>query len=222
MKLSEILKKLGVTVDDDVELDSAIKTTQQQAAGNDNVAVLVSLINTLITQKDNQQNSSQGNADVEKLAEALKPLLKPEVTSAPYAEGFYDKAAGSFDLSKINDQTLKDALSDYSSKLAAKETQRVIDAAYEAELAKRTLAVDKELFKKVIDLSGVTVKEGKVEGLAEAFDALNDKGVYKAQPANPLTSGFKPIDNGSSSNLGNLTGGAGLYQAAAMDAEARN
>lgn len=215
MKLSEILAKLGIKVEDEVDLG-------QQAAGNPETAQLIGLVNTLLAKMGDAQASSQvnqSNADVAKLAEILQPLLKQEQTPAtPYAEGFYDSNAGTFDLSKISDTTLRGALEDFTNKQAAKETQRIIDAAYEAELAKHNLAIDKEVFRKVIDLSGVTVKDGKAAGVEEAFNALNDKGVYKAQPANPLNSGFKPMEN-VTNNTGNLTGGAGLYAAAQMDAE---
>ena len=174
MKLSEIFAKLGIKVDDEVDLG-------QQAAGNPETAQLIGLVNTLLA----------------------------------YSEGFYNNETGAFDLSKISDATLKGALEDYTAKQAAKETQRIIDAAYETELAKHNLAIDKEVFRKVIDLSGVTVKDGKAAGIEEAFNALNDTGVYKAQPANPLNSGFKPAENPAACNGNIMSFADALNEAAA-------
>ena len=160
MKLSTVLKKLGINVDDDIELDDAVTQTQQQSEGNNDVAALVGLVNTLISQQNSpqtQQQVNQGNADLVKLAAMLSPLLKDN--SQPkslYEEGFYNNETGEFDIGKITDEGLKNALSDFTSKQAAKDTQRIIDAAYNEELSKRSLAMDKEMFRKVIDLSKVT------------------------------------------------------------------
>ena len=225
MKLSTVLKKLGINVDDDIELDDAITQTKQQSEGNNDVAALVGLVNTLISQQSSpqtQQQVNQGNADLVKLAAMLSPLLKDNSQpKALYEEGFYNNETGEFDIGKITDEGLKNALSDFTSKQAAKDTQRIIDAAYNEELSKRSLAMDKELFRKVIDLSKVTVSDGKVTGMTEAFDALKDKGVYKAQPGSPLTQGFKPVENPNGNAMA-ATGGIGLYQAAAMEEENYN
>ena len=222
MTAKEILAKLGFKVDDkgNVEIDQA--AGDGKAAGDNNTAQLVSLVATLVDKLNNPQTSSRvdySDSDVVKLADILaRAMPQVKTPTEPYSEGFYNNETGAFDLSKISDATLKGALEDYTAKQAAKETQRIIEAAYETELAKHNLAIDKEVFRKAIDLSGVTVKDGKAAGMEEAFNALNDKGVYKAQPANPLNSGFKPMEN-VTNNTGNLTGGAGLYAAAQMDAE---
>ena len=222
MTAKEILAKLGFKVDDkgNVEIDQA--AGDGKAAGDNNTAQLVGLVTTLVDKLSNPQTSSRvdySDSDVVKLADIIaRAMPQVKTPTEPYSEGFYNNETGAFDLSKISDATLKGALEDYTAKQAAKETQRIIDAAYGTELAKHNLAIDKEVFRKVIDLSGVTVKDGKAAGVEEAFSALNDKGVYKAQPANPLNSGFMPMEN-VTNNTGNLTGGAGLYAAAQMDAE---
>lgn len=212
MKLSEIFAKLGIKVDDEVDLG-------QQAAGNPETAQLIGLVNTLLAKMGDAQASSQvdnSDSDVVKLADILaRAMPQVQTPTEPYTEGFYNNETGAFDLSKISDATLKGALEDYTAKQAAKETQRIIDAAYETELAKHNLAIDKEVFRKVIDLSGVTVKDGKAAGIEEAFNALNDTGVYKAQPANPLNSGFKPAENPAACNGNIMSFADALNEAAA-------
>lgn len=222
MDYKELLAKLGLKVDDKEIVGDDKAAGAGKAADDNNTAQLVSLVATLVDKLNNPQTSSRvdySDSDVVKLADILaRAMPQVQTPTEPYSEGFYNNETGAFDLSKISDATLKGALEDYTAKQAAKETQRIIDAAYEAELAKHNLAVNKDVFRKAIDLSGVTVKDGKAAGIEEAFNALNDTGVYKAQPANPLNSGFKPMEN-VTNNTGNLTGGAGLYAAAQMDAE---
>lgn len=123
-----------------------------------------------------------------------EPVKQPE-PKAPYEEGFY--VDGKFNLNKINDKAFKDAISDYLKINQAKDNQRLIDDAYQAELKTRKLGISESTFKKVIDLSGVKVIDGKVTGMKEAFDALNNEtGIYK-KASNPIYEGFNPVDNKS-------------------------
>lgn len=219
MTAKEILAKLGFKVDDkgNVEIDQA--AGDGKAAGDNNTAQLVGLVTTLVDKLSNPQTSSRvdySDSDVVKLADIIaRAMPQVKTPTEPYSEGFYNNETGAFDLSKISDATLKGALEDYTAKQAAKETQRIIDAAYEAELAKHNLAVNKDVFRKAIDLSGVTVKDGKAAGIEEAFNALNDTGVYKAQPANPLNSGFKPAENPAACNGNIMSFADALNEAAA-------
>ena len=129
-------------------------------------------------------------------------------------EGFFED--GKFNLDKINDASLKSALTEYTTAVQAKENQHAIDSAAKAELSKRHLAIKEDAFMKLLDLSKVKVDGDKVTGITEAFDALNDSGVYKSAPTSPLNQGFNPMEN---NNTGAVTLGAGgLYAAAAEDA----
>ena len=152
---------------------------------------------------------------------ALAALLAPMLTKtqeAPKAveEGFFKD--GKFDLDKINDASLKSALTEYTTAVQAKENQHVIDNAVKAELGKRHLAIKEDVFMKLLDLSKVKVDGDKVTGVTEAFDALKDSGVYKSAPTSPLNQGFSPMENKNTGAVTLGVGGSGLYAAAAEDA----
>jgi hypothetical protein len=195
------------------------ETAAQDSETYEQVVDLVSLLLNPKEDPAQKQVINESNANVVQLANLLNGLQdkKQEPPKALYEDGFYKD--GNFDLSKITDAGLKDALTDYLGKQSAKDNQRFIDDAFNAELAKRSLAIDKELFSKIIDLSKVTVTDGKVTGMTEAFDALKDKGVYKAQTSSPLLQGFNPVQNKETSASGTINS---LFAAAQAEAEMNN
>ena len=143
-------------------------------------------------------------------------LTKTQEAPKAFEEGFFKD--GKFDLDKINDATLKSALTEYTTAVQAKENQHVIDNAVKAELGKRHLAIKEDAFMKLLDLSKVKVDGDKVTGVTEAFDALKDSGVYKSAPTSPLNQGFNPMENKNTGAVTLGVGGSGLYAAAAEDA----
>ena len=218
-QLMEMLKNLGVKVEDAPDGDQQQSQQQQQQQQTDftQVADLIKAITSLQQGTQTQQQVNQNNSDVAGLATLLAPMLtKTQEAPKAFEEGFFKD--GKFDLDKINDATLKSALTEYTTAVQAKENQHVIDNAVKAELGKRHLAIKEDVFMKLLDLSKVKVDGDKVTGVTEAFDALKDSGVYKSAPTSPLNQGFSPMENKNTGAVTLGVGGSGLYAAAAEDA----
>ena len=215
-QLMEMLKNLGVKVEDAPEGDQQ-QNQQQQQTDFTQVADLIKAITSLQQCTQTPQQVNQNNSDVAALAALLAPMLtKTQEAPKAFEEGFFED--GKFNLDKINDATLKSALTEYTAAVQAKENQNVIDNAVKAELGKRHLAIKEDMFMKLLDLSKVKVDGDKVTGVTEAFDALKDSGVYKSAPSYPLNQGFNPMENKNTGAVTLGVGGSGLYAAAAEDA----
>ena len=215
-QLMEMLKNLGVKVEDAPEGDQQ-QNQQQQQTDFTQVAYLIKAITSLQHGTQTPQQVNQNNSDVAALAALLAPMLtKTQEAPKAFEEGFFED--GKFNLDKINDATLKSALTEYTAAVQAKENQNVIDNAVKAELGKRHLAIKEDMFMKLLDLSKVKVDGDKVTGVTEAFDALKDSGVYKSAPSSPLNQGFNPMENKNTGAVTLGVGGSGLYAAAAEDA----
>ena len=216
-QLMEMLKNLGVKVEDAPEEDQQ-HNQQQQQTDFTQVADLIKAITSLQQGNQTQQQQvNQNNSDVTALAALLAPMLtKTQEAPKAFEEGFFTD--GKFNLDKINDASLKSALTEYTTAVQAKENQQVIDGAVKAELGKRHLAIKEDAFMKLLDLSKVKVDGDKVTGVTEAFDALKDSGVYKSAPTSPLNQGFNPMENKNTGAVTLGVGGGGLYAAAAEDA----
>ena len=219
-QLMEMLKNLGVKVEDAPDGDQQSQKQQQQQQQQTDftqVADLIKAITSLQQGTQTPQQVNQNNSDVATLAALLAPMLtKTKEAPKAFEEGFFKD--GKFDLDKINDASLKSALTEYTTAVQAKENQHVIDNAVKAELGKRHLAIKEDAFMKLLDLSKVKVDGDKVTGVTEAFDALKDSGVYKSAPTSPLNQGFSPMENKNTGAVTLGVGGGGLYAAAAEDA----
>ena len=217
-QLMEMLKNLGVKVEDAPDGDQQQSQQQQQQQTDfTQVADLIKAITSLQQGTQTPQQVNQNNSDVAALAALLAPMLtKTQEAPKAFEEGFFKD--GKFDLDKINDASLKSALTEYTTAVQAKENQHVIDNAVKAELGKRHLAIKEDAFMKLLDLSKVKVDGDKVTGVTEAFDALKDSGVYKSAPTSPLNQGFSPMENKNTGAVTLGVGGSGLYAAAAEDA----
>ena len=209
-QLMEMLKNLGVKVEDAPE-----DGQQQQQTDFTQMADLVKTI-TSLQQGTQSQQANKNNSEVAALASLLAPMLaKTQEEPKAFEEGFFTD--GKFNLDKINDATLKSALTEYTSSVQAKENQHPIDDAVKTELGKRHLAIKEDMFMKLLDLSNVKVEGDKITGVTEAFDALKDSGVYKSAPTSPLDQGFNPMENKNTDAISVGVGGSGLYVAAAAD-----
>lgn len=209
-QLMEMLKNLGVKVEDAPE-----DGQQQQQTDFTQMADLIKTI-TSLQQGTQSQQANKNNSDVAALASLLAPMLaKTQEEPKAFEEGFFTD--GKFNLDKINDATLKSALTEYTSAVQAKENQHPIDDAVKTELGKRHLAIKEDMFMKLLDLSNVKVEGDKITGVTEAFDALKDSGVYKSAPTSPLDQGFNPMENKNTDAISVGVGGSGLYVAAAAD-----
>ena len=217
-QLMEMLKNLGVKVEDAPDGDQQQQQQQQQQQTDfTQVADLIKAITSLQQGTQTPQQVNQNNSDVAALAALLAPMLtKTQEAPKAFEEGFFND--GKFNLDKINDASLKSALTEYTTSVQEKENQHVIDSAVKAELGKRHLAIKEDAFMKLLDLSKVKVDGDKVTGVTEAFDALKDSGVYKSAPTSPLNQGFSPMENKNTGAVTLGVGGSGLYAAAAEDA----
>lgn len=109
-QLMEMLKNLGVKVEDAPEGDQQ-QNQQQQQTDFTQVADLIKAITSLQQGTQTPQQVNQNNSDVAALAALLAPMLtKTQEAPKAFEEGFFED--GKFNLDKINDATLKSALTE--------------------------------------------------------------------------------------------------------------
>lgn len=215
-KLIEMLKNLGVKVENIPEENQQQDFTQMAELIKAITSMQQNNNNNNDSNSQNTNNNQAASSDITTLAALLAPMLtKTQEAPKAYEEGFYKD--GQFNLDKIKDLSLKEALTEYTSAVAAKEQKRQIDDAVKTELSKRHLAIKEDAFMKLLDLKDVKVDGDKVTGVTEAFDALKDSGVYKGAPSSPLNQGFNPMENKNTDAVSIGAGGSGLYAAAAAD-----
>lgn len=182
MKWSDFFKKLGLNLDDEME-DTSKESSELDSKVNKNQS----------ENSDNNSVSNETNTEAEKKAtEDSKPM-----------ELKYDEKTGLFDLSGIEDESVKSVLKKANDTVKKTANQVKIDKAVEAKLAglKLNKGITTDAVRKLADLSGVKVdSDGNVTGVNEAFDSLakEQSGLFiadketKETNSNPLLEGFNP------------------------------
>lgn len=124
-----------------------------------------------------------------------------------FEDGWFDETTGKIDYTKINDETVKEAVKKVESKFTSDKSQDAISRAVDDELRNNySLSVRPETLKSMLDLSKVTIDEsGKVTGVKEAIEALkaDEPGLFKdkEKESNPLKEGFNPVEKGGSDKV---------------------
>jgi len=114
-------------------------------------------------------------------------------------EGWYNSTTRTIDESKVTDPDVLASLkliNDVNTKMM---NDRLIADAVSAEIASHKATVSAATLQKVLDLSKVTVVDGKVTGVKEAVTALKstEPKMFQANPSgSPLTEGFNPATPG--------------------------
>lgn len=172
---------------------------------------------------DGVKNDTTGNDDKKKGSSSTTPdknkndsnvddktAKKEENDMAIFSEGWYDAATGKVDESKISNEEVLNAIKTLQTTYENEKKQRIISDSINTELENYSLGVSKDMLIKVLDTSGIKIgKDGKVEGVKEAIDALktSEPGFFKDKDkeSNPLNEGFNPVEKHNSDNVNSFS-----------------
>lgn len=182
MKWSDFFKKLGLNLDDEME-DTSKESSELDSKVN----------------KNQSENSDETTVNNENKTEVENKTTEDN----KIMELKYDEKTGLFDLSGIEDESVKSVLKKANDTVKKTANQVKIDKAVEAKLAglKLNKGITTDAVRKLADLSGVKVdSDGNVTGVNEAFDSLakEQSGLFiadketKETNSNPLLEGFNP------------------------------
>ena len=197
MKLTHILKKLGINIDDEIELsEKKEEKTDSQTSKEKDIVI----------------NS-------EKKSEEVKTEEKPKQTEEKIEEQkeesevelVYDEKTGLFDTKGIKDESVLAVLTKANNYTINTANKVKIDKAFDEKMSglKIRKGITPEAVRSLVKMDGIKVEEGKVVGIDEAFETLQKEQsglfVQRNQPeSNPMLEGFNPVqntnDNGSALN----------------------
>lgn len=181
MTIREFFKRLGINLEDEIE-DTNSEASKINEVGSEN-EVKESVDDT---QKDENNN----------IEEEVKEKMALRIPT-------YDSVTGLFDLESTDNEELKALLKSVNESVINKNNQSLIDKAVGDKLGSVKLhkGISADFVRKNLDLSGVSVKDGKVVGVEEAFTALQKEqaGLFVAskQESSPLLEGYNPIKSNS-------------------------
>lgn len=136
-----------------------------------------------------------------------------EVSDMILENGWYDEKSGKIDTSKIKNPEVLAALQMLEGKYNAEKDERLILDAISAEAKNRKLNISTNTLRKLLDTSGYKIEDGKVTGVTESFDTLEqaESGLFKASKAksSPLSESFNPVERSN-------TGAGSFAQAFSM------
>ncbi len=192
MKWSDLLKKLGVTVDDDIELED-----DKHDEKPDEKKVEDS------KDKDNTDKMVQSTIKID-----LSNLGKEETEDMDFKNIKFDTSTGLFDLTNIENSDLRSKLEESNNHVKAMQDSFTISRELDNRIASLKLhkGITGDAVRKLIDISAVKVEDGKVTGLDEAFDTLQKEqsGLFVnkgEKESSPVLEGYHPASgNGAVDN----------------------
>lgn len=197
MKLIDILKKLGINIDDEVELtDKKEEKTETKTSDEKEV------VNNSEVKTDETKTEEKDKKTEEKVEE---PKEEPTV------ELVYDEKTGLFDTKGIKDESVIAVLTKANNYTINTANKVKIDKAFDEKMSglKIRKGITPEAVRSLVKMDGIKVEDGKVVGIDEAFETLQKEQsglfVQRNQPeSNPMLEGFNPVqntnDNGSALN----------------------
>lgn len=197
MKLIDILKKLGINIDDEVELtDKKEEKTETKTSDEKEV------VNNSEVKTDETKTEEKDKKTEEKVEE---PKEEPAV------ELVYDEKTGLFDTKGIKDESVLAVLTKANNYTINTANKVKIDKAFDEKMSglKIRKGITPEAVRSLVKMDGIKVEDGKVVGIDEAFETLQKEQsglfVQRNQPeSNPMLEGFNPVqntnDNGSALN----------------------
>lgn len=200
MKLIDILKKIGIDLDE--EVNYADEQTLSSDSKSNNEVVEDKKEKDEVTPKDKKETKveEKDTSEDTKDTEEIKVELK------------FDDKTGLFDLKSIEDADIKAVLqraNDYTVKTA---NNVKIEKAFNEKLSglKIRKGITNEVIKKMINFDDVKVDRDKVIGLDEAFETLQKEqsGLFvqrNQSESNPMLEGFNPVQNNDSSSALNAS-----------------
>lgn len=204
MKLIDFLKKLGINVDE--EIDVAEKKEEETKTKTSNV-------NEDVKKKEKDKVDEKTPAEDKKTpAEDKKAEEKvKEVKEEPKVELIYDEKTGLFDTKDIKDESVLAVLTKANNYTINTANKVKIDKAFDEKMSglKIRKGITPEAVRSLVKMDGIKVEDGKVVGIDEAFENLQKEqsGLFvqrNTPESNPMLEGFNPVqnnnDNGSALN----------------------
>lgn len=208
MKLSDILKKIGIDLDEEVDYaneqtlisDNKSKKEVTDDKKEEDKVASKDTKETKVDTKETKVDTKETKEDTKETQEEIKVELK------------FDDKTGLFDLKGIEDADIKAVLqraNDYTVKTA---NNVKIEKAFNEKLSglKIRKGITNEVIKKMINFDDVKVDGDKVIGLDEAFETLQKEqsGLFvqrQQNESNPMLEGFNPVQNNDSSSALNAS-----------------
>lgn len=197
MKLSDILKKLGINIDDEIELADKKEDKTETKTSDEKEVVNNSEVKTDETKTEEKDKKTEEKVD--------------EPKEEPAVELVYDEKTGLFDTKGIKDESVLAVLTKANNYTINTANKVKIDKAFDEKMSglKIRKGITPEAVRSLVKMDGIKVEDGKVVGIDEAFETLQKEQsglfVQRNQPeSNPMLEGFNPVqntnDNGSALN----------------------
>lgn len=200
MKLIDILKKIGIDLDE--EVNYADEQTLNSDNKSNNEVIKDKKEKDEVTPKDKKETKVEEKDTIKdtKNTEEIKVEIK------------FDEKTGLFDLKGIEDNAIKAELqkaNDYTIRTA---NNVKIEKAFNEKLngLKIRKGITSEVIKKMINFDEVKVDGDNVVGLDEAFENLQKEqsGLFvqrNQSESNPMLEGFNPVQNTDNSSALNAS-----------------
>ena len=195
MKLIDFLKKLGINVDEEID----VTDKKEEETKTD-----TSKVNKDVDKKEEDKSGDNTSDKKEETKEQ-----KEEVKEEPKVELKFDEKTGLFDLKGIEDESIKAVLTKANAYTINTANQVKIDKAFDEKMAglKIRKGITTDAVRSLVKMDGIKVEGDKVVGIDEAFDALQKEqsGLFvqrQTAESNPMLEGFNPVQN--SNNNGAL------------------
>ena len=158
---------------------------------------------------DNKPDTEIDTTDTVDTGDKQDTLNNGGNTMDIFEEGWYDETSGKIDTSKIKNPEVLAAIQKLEGRYSQERDARAISDALKDELSNYSIRVSENTLEKMLDMSGIKVKDGKVTGIKEALDALkqSEPGIFKNKDNedNPLNEGFNPVEKKGGSDVNTFT-----------------
>jgi len=218
MKLSDVFKKLGINIEDDIDTEDAASSSKDKEIKNDG--------------KDSNDKDKSNNVVINVTTSEKEKVQgdEKEETVMDYSKIKFDN--GIFDLSTVEDEGLKAVLKASNDYTKATANKVKIDSAINSKVAELKLnaGITKDVVLTMLDRSGIKVDgNGAVVGVDEAITSLktaqaglfvaekngdgnkgnsnNGQGnvnIYGQGQSTPVQEGFNPQAQASSQGLNGI------------------
>lgn len=197
MKLIDFLKKIGINVEEEIEVTDKKEEKTETKTSDEKEVVNNSEVKTDETKTEEKDKKTEEKVD--------------EPKEEPAVELVYDEKTGLFDTKGIKDESVIAVLTKANNYTINTANKVKIDKAFDEKMSglKIRKGITPEAVRSLVKMDGIKVEDGKVVGIDEAFETLQKEQsglfVQRNQPeSNPMLEGFNPVqntnDNGSALN----------------------
>ena len=197
MKLIDFLKKIGINVEEEIEVTDKKEDKTETKTSDEKEVVNNSEVKTDETKTEEKDKKTEEKVD--------------EPKEEPAVELVYDEKTGLFDTKGIKDESVLAVLTKANNYTINTANKVKIDKAFDEKMSglKIRKGITPEAVRSLVKMDGIKVEDGKVVGIDEAFETLQKEQsglfVQRNQPeSNPMLEGFNPVqntnDNGSALN----------------------